>query len=158
MKKIITILILTCAVMSVNKVNAQANGSSYNTSVGIKGYFGDGSIGGINVRHNLSSANAVEGGIYFKSHYVMLEGLYEWQGDINNAPGLKWYAGPGAQLGFYSFHGHSDVAFALKGAIGLDYKFAGAPIDVAFDLNPTFTLTPDSDFSLYAGLAFRFAF
>lgn len=159
MKKIIAILILTCAVLGVQHASAQSTGSSYKTSVGIKGYFGDGSIGGINVKHFLTSSNALEGGLYFKSHFVMLEGLYEWNGEINNAPGLKWYVGPGAQLGFYNGnHSDNDVAFALKGVVGLDYKFSGAPIDVAFDVNPTFTLTPNSDFSFYAGIAFRFAF
>lgn len=157
MKKILTILFVACAIMGAKQAGAQSMGDDYKTSLGIKGYFGDGSIGGINVRHNLSSTNALEGGLYFKSHFVMLEGLYEWQGPINGAPGLNWYAGPGAQLGFINGHGNNDVSLALKGAVGLDYKFSGAPINVAFDVNPTFTLTPDSDFSFYAGIAFRFA-
>jgi len=136
---------------------AQNMGSSYSTSLGAKGYFGNGSIGGINVKHFFNSANALEGSLLFKSHFVAFEGIYEWHGNIANAAGLKWYVGPGAMLGFYTGEGDNDAMFALKGTVGLDYKFTGAPINIAFDVNPTFRLTPDSDFDFYAGIAFRFA-
>ncbi|SIT33142.1 hypothetical protein SAMN05421788_11242 [Filimonas lacunae] len=159
MKKIVFILLLTCSALAIsNQTQAQSTGSTYKTALGFKGYFGDGSIGGINVKHFIRQDRAIEGGIYFKSHFVMLEGMYEWHGNINDAPGLKWYVGPGANLGFYSGPGDNDAMLALKGTIGLNYKITGAPIDVALDLNPTFRLTQGSDFNLYAGLAFRFAF
>lgn len=158
MKKIILILMLTCGAMALSKQSqAQTLGSDYKTSFGFKGYFGDGSIGGLNIKHFIRSDRALEGGIYFKNHFVMLEGMYEWHGDIQGAPGLKWYTGPGVNLGFVT-EGDNDVLLNLKGTIGIDYKFNGAPIDVALDLNPTFTLTPDTDFNFFAGVAFRFAF
>lgn len=159
MKKIVLILMLTCGALALsNDTKAQATGSSYKTSFGFKGYFGDGSIGGLNVKHFMRNSNALEGGIFFRNHFVMLEGLYEWHGDIQGAPGLKWYTGPGANLGFYTGPGDNDAAFAIKGTLGLDYKINGAPINVALDLNPTFWLTQGSNFDLYAGIAFRFAF
>lgn len=158
MKKILLILMLTCGALAFNnQTKAQSTGSNYKTAFGFKGYFGDGSIGGLNVKHFMRNSNALEGGLYFKNHFIMLEGLYEWNGDISGAPGLKWYTGPGAQLGFFT-EGDNDAMFAIKGTVGLDYKINGAPIDVALDLNPTFRLTQGSDFSLFAGVAFRFAF
>lgn len=159
MKKIVVILLFVCGALAVsNQSKAQSTGSTYKTAVGFKGYFGDGSIGGINIKHFMSSDRAVEGGLYFKSHFVMLEGLYEWHGNIEGAQGLKWYVGPGAQLGFYSGPGDNDAMLALKGTLGLNYKITGAPIDVALDIDPTFRLTQGSDFNLNAGIAFRFCF
>ena len=38
---------------------------------------------------------------YFYKDGFRLTGLYEIHGDINGAPGLKWYVGPGAHIGFY---------------------------------------------------------
>lgn len=160
MKKILAILLLTCVMMGAKQANAQNMGSSYKTSLGVKGYFGDGSIGGINVKHFFNSASALEGSLLFKSHFVAIEGLYEWHGNITGAPGLKWYVGPGGYLGFINGNHHDDnddVVFALRGTVGLDYKFTGAPINIAFDVNPTFQLTPDTNFDFYAGIAFRFA-
>ena len=156
MKKIIAIFIFACAVAVSNQSQAQNMGSNYKTAIGAKGYFGDGSIGGINIKHFMNNSNALEGGVYFRSNFVLLEGMYEWHGQVAGAQGLHWYTGPGAWLGFVT-KGESDVLFALKGTLGLDYKFTGAPINVAFDVNPTFSLTPSTNFDFYAGIAFRFA-
>jgi len=165
MRKIIVILLLTLCIEGAQKVNAQNLGSNYKTSLGAKGYFGDGSIGGINLKHFFTRYDAMEASLLFKHNYVAIEGIYEWHGPITGARGLKWYVGPGAQLGFLSHRhkhddndDHTDAVFALKGTLGLDYKFTGAPINIAFDVNPTFRLTPDTDFNFYAGMAFRFAF
>ena len=51
MRKIIVILLLTLCIEGAQKLNAQNLGSNYKTSLGAKGYFGDGSIGGINLKH-----------------------------------------------------------------------------------------------------------
>jgi hypothetical protein len=160
MKRIIVSLVLIMACYTAS--NAQNLTSGYNTSLGVKGYFGDGSVGGINVKHFFNNTNAIEASLLFREHFVAVESIYEWHGPINGAQGLKWYAGPGVMLGSYSGneldHTESDAYFALKGGVGLDYKFTGAPINVAFDLNPTFTLTQGSSFDLFVGIAFRFAF
>ncbi len=160
MKKIILITLLSVGTFFA--ANAQSMGSGYKTSLGAKGYFGDGSIGGINIKHFLNNNNALEGSLLFRNGFFALEGLYEWHGPIQNAEGLQWYVGPGAMLGFYNnnnrFNNDDDAYFALKGIIGLDYKFSGAPINIALDVNPTFSLTPGTNFDFYAGLAFRFAF
>lgn len=151
MKRIILVVLLTTGFFAVS--NAQNMSSSYRTSLGAKGYFGDGSIGGFNVKHFLNGNSAVEGSLLFRNKVFLIEGLYEWHGAISGAQGLKWYVGPGAWIGS-SFN---NFVFAGRGTLGLDYKFNGAPINVAFDLNPTLTFTPDVDFSFFAGIAFRFA-
>jgi hypothetical protein len=151
MKRIILVVLLATGFYAVS--TAQNMRSSYKTSIGAKGYFGDGSIGGFNVKHFLDSHSALEGSLLFRQKVFLVEGLYEWHGGINGANGLQWYVGPGAWIGS-SFN---DFVFSLRGTAGLDYKFTGAPINVAFDVNPTFTLTPNTNFDFFAGIAFRFA-
>jgi hypothetical protein len=148
------ILFLTCQTTVV----AQSTGSSYRTALGAKVYFGDGTIGGINIKHFLNSHGALEGSLLFANGALGFEGMYDWHGFIQGAAGLKWYVGGGGLLMFSTRDndGDDDVLFALKGAIGLDYKFTGAPINISFDLNPVFILTPVTDFDFMAGLAFRF--
>ncbi len=162
MKKIVVAAAFLLGAGIMQKATAQKTGSSYNTGIGIKGYFGDGSLGGVNLKHFLSSNNALEAGVYFRSHFFAFEGMYEYHGNIAGAPGLKWYVGPGAQLGSISYgrpaNDESEIYFAVKGVGGLNYKINGAPIDIAADLNPTLRLTQNTDFNLYFGLAMRFTF
>lgn len=160
MKKLCVSLVICMVIAAANnRAEAQSFGSSYKTSLGVKGYFGDGSIGGLNLKHFLNSGGAIEASLLFKDGFFALEGIYEWHGNINGARGLQWYVGPGAMLGvFNDRNDDDDLLLAVKGTLGLDYKFTGAPINIAFDVNPTFVLTPNTDFDFNAGLAFRFTF
>lgn len=160
MKKVVILFCSVFMLMAAVTANAQSMGSTYRTALGAKAYFVNGSTAGINIKHFLNGNNALEGSVLFKENFFALEGVYEWHGNISGARGLKWYVGPGAWLGFYNnkYNNNDKVLFALKGTLGLDYKFTGAPINIAFDINPTFNLTPVSDFDLMAGLAFRFTF
>ena len=155
MKKIFLAVLVICI---ASTVNAQNLSSTYKTAIGAKVYFQDGTDGGINIKHFLNNKAALEGTLLFSRYSIGIEGLYEWHDDIAGAPGLKWYAGAGGLIGFYTKkHFDDDVYFALRGAFGLDYKIKGAPINLAFDLNPSFILSPDTDFNFGAGLAMRFA-
>lgn len=74
--------------------NAQSGGNSYTTALGVKFYPG----AGITLKHFIWS-NAALGGIgYFWKDGIRISGLYEFHGDINGAPGLKWYVGGGAYI------------------------------------------------------------
>jgi hypothetical protein len=160
MKKIALITTaIFCLLTLTQTAFSQSTGSTYRTALGAKAYFGDGSLGGINIKHFLTSNGAIEGSLLFHRGYIGLEGLYDWHGNITGATGLKWYVGGGALIDFPTQDKYGDdVWFSLRGTLGLDYKFTGAPINVSFDLNPVFTLTPDTDFRFWAGFAFRFAF
>jgi hypothetical protein len=73
---------------------------------------------------------------------------------------LNWYYGGGASIGSYKrrdFDG--EVFFSADGVIGLDYKFNGAPINLALDWRPRLEITPNSGLSSNdLGLAIRFTF
>ena len=159
MKKIALIATVVFCLLTLSQTAfSQSTGSTYRTAIGAKAYFGDGSIGGINIKHFVNANGALEGTLLFRRHFMGIEGLYDWHGAVNGANGLKWYVGGGGLLLFPTNKDKygGETSFSLRGTLGLDYKFTGAPIDVAFDLNPVFTLTPDTDFAFWAGFAFRF--
>lgn len=156
------LLLLTTSV----QLSAQTNGSSYKTALGIK--VGDG--GAITLKHFVKPNAALEGIGYFWRYGSRITGLYEFHGDINDAPGLKWYAGPGAHVGFWNTrwkdrygYGYSGSYAGLDGVLGLDYKFKGAPINMSIDWQPSFNFGdgPDRYYGFYAGwggLSIRYTF
>ena len=81
MKKGIVFLFASILV-SVASVNAQ----TYQTALGAKFYAGNGSVGGINIRHSLQQNAALEGSLlFFNGGGLGIEGLYEYQGPVNGA-------------------------------------------------------------------------
>ena len=123
--------------LSVTVVNAQQSksfhSSSYNTAIGIKFY-----PGALTVKHFVNDNAALEGLAYFWNTGFRVTGLYEIHYDISGAEGLKWYIGPGAHLGGYSDKYGGGFSIGIDGVLGLDYKFAAAPINLSLDWQPYF--------------------
>ena len=135
---------------------AQSMGNSYRTALGVKVWDG----AGISLKHFTTGNNAVEAIGYFYNRGFRLTGLYEIHGDIAGAPGLKWYIGPGAHIGFYNDRGNdNDVAIGIDGVLGLDYKFRGAPINMSLDWQPAFEFADGRGFNgSWGGLGIRYTF
>lgn len=159
MKKIL-VLSLLCSV-GIMKLNAQTMGSDYSTAVGLKIY-----PGALSVKHFVEYNRAVEGLAYFYNDGVRITGLYEIHGDINGAPGLKWYVGPGAHVGVWNDNWQknypdrkSGVNLGIDGVIGLDYKFENVPINISFDWQPSFNIVGYTYFEAgWGGLGIRYTF
>lgn len=156
MKKV-SFLLFAFICLAVAGVNAQ----NYRTALGAKFYTDNPSVGGINIRHTTSTNTALEGSLLFFSGGVGIEGLYEYQGPINGAPGLEYFVGGGGLLGFgtNNHNNNSDndnTTFALRLTGGLDYKFADAPIAVSLGLDPFFYLAPYTGSSLALGIGLRY--
>ena len=150
-KKILIFFALTCVAA------AGANAQEYRTAFGAKFYTGDGSIGGLNIRHSTAEHTALEGSLLFFSGGVGIEGLYEYQGPVAGAEGLQYFVGGGGMLGFGT-RKNSETAFALRLTGGLDYKFADAPIDVSLGFDPFFYLAPTTGSNLSLGIGLRYVF
>lgn len=129
---------------------------TYSTAVGAKFYTGNGSLGGLNIRHTTSVHTALEGSLLFQSGAIGIEGLYEYQGDIAGAEGLQYFVGGGGLLAFGTGRGNNSTAFALRLTGGVDYKFADAPIDVSLGFDPFFYLTPYTGSNLALGIGLRY--
>src|SRR4051812_17735738 len=82
----------------ISTSSAQSMGRTYKTALGIKVLDG----AGISLKHFLNDRDALEGVAFFWSHGTRITGLYELHFDIDGAPGLKWYIGPGAHIGLYN--------------------------------------------------------
>lgn len=161
MKKLIMAVLILAACTTV--ANAQSKGSSYKTALGVKFY-----PGAVTLKHFVKSDAALEGIASFWGDGMRVTGLYEFHGNIKGAPGLKWYVGPGAHVGFLNdrywnreYPGYGGRAlFGVDGVLGLDYKFNGAPINMSLDWQPSFEF---GDYGRgwvgnWGGLAIRYAF
>lgn len=156
-KKLFAVAVVCLCLTSIS--NAQALGSDYRTAIGAKFW-----PGAITVKHFTKNTVALEGLLYFWNYGFRFTGLYEYHGDINGAPGLKYYLGPGAHVGFYNdrwgrryLDRDGRVDIGVDGVIGLDYKIKGAPINLSIDWQPSFSIISHPDFRSFGGLAVRFA-
>jgi len=155
------ITVFTVLNASAQKRSSVKYSQSYTTALGIKFY-----PGAISLKHFVSDKNALEGLLYFWDGGFRITGLYEIHGNINGAPGLKWYIGPGAHIGVYDNkyykygEGHGG-AFGIDGVLGLDYKFRDAPINLSLDWQPSFEFGDkyENGFSgNWGGFAVRYTF
>lgn len=138
-------------------INAQSMGRTYTTALGVKVWDG----GGISFKTFLIPARAVELVGYFNRYGTRITGLYEVHGNIEGAPGLRWYAGPGAHIGFYNYKGfYGDKAIAgIDGVLGLDYKINKAPLNLSVDWQPSFEFADNRGFAGgWGGLGIRYTF
>lgn len=153
--------IVAICLLGISAVQAQSMGSDYKTALGFKVY-----PGAISIKHFTKSNVAIEGLGYFWNYGSRITGLYEFHGNVNGAPGLKWYAGPGAHIGFWNDKWKNEysnrdngVAIGIDGVLGLDYKIKGAPINLSIDWQPSFNLIGYNYFEGgWGGLAMRYAF
>jgi hypothetical protein len=148
--------LLFCSLM-VQAQSRSTNSTGYQTALGLKIWNG----GGITLKHFIASDRAVEGIGYFYNRGIRLTGLYEIHGDLSGAPGLRWYVGPGAHLGFYNdkYYDENKVVIGIDGVLGLDYKFNTAPINLSLDWQPSFEFADDLGFNgNWGGLGIRYTF
>jgi hypothetical protein len=153
----------------VSSFNSRAE--DYQTGIGIR--FGR-ITSGISVKHFLNTNSAIEGILSFGHHSFLITGLYEKVQPINSAPGLSWFYGGGAHLGFYGddgyFHykkngtyyyygeGGSSVVIGIDLILGMEYKFQNAPITLGLDIKPFFDFQEGFPGYFEGALTARFAF
>ena len=119
--------------------------------------------------------NAIEAYVGFRSQKVLGYGwswigvgaAYQVHNPIDAVDGLQWYYGGGANVyfwtyddGFADFADEASISFGISGYLGLDYKFANAPVNISLDWVPTFFINGySSGFGADAGaLAVRYTF
>ncbi len=155
MRKVLVLITALFLVITAQSQSRSANSYSYKTALGVKVWDG----GGISLKHFFSGNNAGELIGYFWNRGVRFTGLYEIHGNFNGAPGLKWYIGPGAHIGFYNTKYGDGTFIGIDGVLGLDYKFRGAPINMSLDWQPSFEFGDDRGFyGNWGGLGIRYTF
>lgn len=132
----------------------------YKTAVGVKFLYGI----ALTAKHFINDKAALEGIIQYRNNdgfgkEFNFTGLYEYHGKISGAPGLRWYGGGGAYVGYYSLDNGSSTTFAVAGVLGLEYKIKGAPIAISADWQPLYFLNGSSGFAAdNGGLGVKYTF
>jgi len=113
-------------------------------------------------KYFITDRSAVEGIISFGNRFGIGALLEVYQ--PFSAPGLSWFYGAGAYAGFESNsdkngEGGGKTFVGPTGILGLDYKFANAPINLSLDWKPELDIVPAINFVPDAfALSVRFAF
>jgi len=159
MKKLL-LLCLTAGIILFAQTDSQAQ-QTYKNAIGGR----LGTANGITYKTFITGDRALDFILNFRGNdnysTFRFTGLYEIHNPINNAPGLRWYYGPGATVGSRrnKIVDNSDLLVSLDGVLGLDYKFDGVPINLALDWKPAIEITPNTEFDAEGfGLSIRFTF
>ncbi|MDB5245693.1 MAG: hypothetical protein JWQ40_87 [Segetibacter sp.] len=155
MKKMLLLFSIFCVLSLVT--NAQSMGRTYKTALGVKVWDG----AGVTFKTFVAPSNAIEVIGYFNRNSTRFTGLYEIHGNINGAPGLRWYVGPGAHLGIYDkdYYKGDNIVAGVDGVLGLDYKINRAPINLSIDWQPSFEFADGRGFAgSWGGLGIRYTF
>ncbi len=102
----------------------------------------------VTYKHFISDPGAIEIFAGFRSwtyySWVNVGALYEHHMPISSVEGLQWYFGGGASAFFWTYKDlfagdrGSSTSIGIMGALGLDYKFASAPVNLSVDWLPIF--------------------
>jgi hypothetical protein len=138
-----------------NSASSQAMGTTYKNALGVKIWDG----AGITFKSFGASKNAVEVIGYFYKSGTRITGLYEIHNNISGTPGLKWYVGPGAHVGFYNTKFGNGTFAGIDGVLGLDLKINKAPINLSIDWQPSYEFGDSRGFvGSWGGVGIRYAF
>ena len=168
MKKTIYFLFaLTIFVFIGTSSKAQQYKTNYEFALGLK--FG-GYENGISGKYFLDNTTSLEGVLGFRSHGLVVTGLYELNVNVFNTPGLQFYYGLGAHVGTVGagiykrfggdneYYNNGQVLLGADGVVGLEYVIPNSPIAVSLDLNPRIELTGGPFVDLAPGLGIKYTF
>ena len=124
-------------------ISLSVSGQDYKTSIGLRA----GLPYGLTAKHFLSKTNAVEG-ILASSFWggFVITGLYENEHWTGWYPGLNWFWGGGAHIGFWDTNRNNpyydetyggNAVLGLDAIIGLEYTFDEIPLNLSIDFLPT---------------------
>jgi len=148
-------------------VNTKSNAQDYKWAAGLK--FG-GYESGVSGKYFMQSNRALEGIVGFRSHGVVVTGLYEIHQTAFKVESLKFYYGFGAHFGstgrgenrlfinedrkYYD----ARLLAGVDGVLGLEFIIPKSPIAVSLDLNPRVELATGPNFDIAPGLGVKYIF
>lgn len=170
MKKIFLVVVFIAAVGLATTVSAQQTSNEsvvsdkYKTAIGIRLSNNIPVVGNaITLKHFINDKTAIEG-LFSFGDPLSFGALLEIHTPFST-PGLQWFYGGGAYLGFgkeFDVNKNRDVNktyFGGQGVVGLDYKFASIPVNISLDWKPELNIVPDINFEPAAiGFSARFTF
>lgn len=137
-----------------------AEAQDYRTGIGLRAGFPY----GLTVKHFLNETNALEGILASSWGGFVLTGLYEnehWTGEY---PGLNWFWGFGAHIGFWDNNNYindTNVGSVIGAdfIVGLEYTFDEIPLNLSLDVMPSVNLIGYTGWGgIHGGLSIRYVF
>lgn len=162
MKKLILASFMLIA-MTMHSIAQQGYSRSGGTSAGLR----LGPDAGITLKHH-AGAVAYEGILHLSEWFQGVTVLYHFfhKPITADLPGLDWYAGAGAHLWGYRTAYRvrpgwvavgSDVGIGVDFALGAQYNFPGAPINLSLDWKPALNIIGGAGLAYSsAGLSVRY--
>ena len=118
----------------------------YQSAVGLR----LGNASGITGKALLGSRTYIEGLFTVRWDGFNITALGEIGQPFPDTPGLSWYYGAGASLGFWDDPSDTDDGTDLNigavGILGMEYTFEEVPINLAIDWKPYFIVLTDPRF------------
>ncbi|HUS85675.1 MAG TPA: hypothetical protein VMW76_00420 [Bacteroidales bacterium] len=154
MKKALTAVLLFVA------LGISTSGQDYRTALGLRAGFPY----GITVKHFLNETNALEGILASSWGGFVATALYENEHWTGQYPGLNWFWGLGAHIGFWDpeYNIYIDDTGPVLGAdliAGLEYTFDEIPLNLSLDILPSFNLIGAKGWGgIHGGLSIRYVF
>lgn len=136
------------------------NNTGNNLGLRIGGGYGFGAE--ISGQFGTTANTRVEVDLGWTNHFTSLSGIFQWKGNITGP--LGWYAGPGANIGFWSGspagHSYSGIGIGIVGQAGLELT-PNIPLQFTLDWRPGFYFIGyDKPFfnwnGVYLGIRWRF--
>lgn len=118
----------------------------FKSAIGVVFDGNDGSNVGIQYKTALKGPQAAQFQVSFRDNWFNIGADWQYEKAINGAEGLAWYAGVGAQIGFWSWEGNSETFIGLRPQVGLEYKIPTLPLGLHLDYKPLFGLNHDTGF------------
>lgn len=160
MKKVF--LSLFSAIVFLVAVVPQAQAQTpYRTAIGLGIDLGDGeTLFGPQIKHSFGGFNAGNAQVLFGDNITVIGADWSHNKRISGTNGLTWYVGVGPQISIidhgkwhhhkghknHHWKGDSHVDFAIRPAVGLEYKIPTAPLGFHFDWKPWWNLSHGSHF------------
>lgn len=134
--------------------------SSYSQTRGFGAGIIVGEPTGISAKYWISSQNALDFGLGYsfvnkgRLHFHM-DYLFHHQNVFRSTENFALYYGPGFRLKTVE---NEDARLGVRFNVGLVWLPRNAPIDIFVEVAPLLDIIPATDFSVNAGLGFRFFF
>jgi hypothetical protein len=160
MKKIIVACLLIAGISFAQNSSAQ----DYRTALGVRLSSSSAmQSNSISIKQFITERTAIEG-LFTFGDPLALGALLEFHKPLAPA-GLTYFYGAGGYIGFVKTVNTNtqktgtDANFGAQGVIGLDYKFAGIPLNISLDWKPELNIVNDINFEPAAiGFTARFTF
>lgn len=127
-------------------------------ALGIRGGYG----AELSYQHYVGGDNFVEGDLGLWGNGFYVSGIYDFV--FAKSGIVNFYAGPGAQIGFYGYtndEGNRATGFnaGIAGQIGAEFEIPTIPLNISIDWKPVFYFTNGNGFGwngFALGLRYRF--